>query len=73
MNIQPEQNEPEYHQPDYNDETGFLAEVGDHVDFADKVEILLNNSQIRNRLTENGYQYLKDNYTKEVIGKKMFD
>ena len=56
-----------------NDETGFLAEVGDHVDFADKVEILLNNSQIRNRLTENGYQYLKDNYTKEVIGKKMFD
>ena len=56
-----------------NDETGFLAEVGNHVDFADKVEILLNNSQIRNRLTENGYQYLKDNYTKEVIGKKMFD
>ncbi|MDI9257571.1 glycosyltransferase family 4 protein [Flavobacterium sedimenticola] len=56
-----------------HNETGLLAEVGNPVDFADKVQILLNDSQLRERVTKNGYQFLLDNHTKEVIGKKMFD
>ncbi|WP_432671408.1 glycosyltransferase family 4 protein [Flavobacterium sp. SM2513] len=54
-----------------NNETGLMAEVGNHIDFANKVEIVLNDNQLRERLTENGYKFLEENYTKEVIGKKM--
>ena len=54
-------------------ETGLMAEVGNPVSFADKVEQLLYNEELQQKFTENGYQYLKDNFTKEVIAKKMFD
>lgn len=56
-----------------DNQTGLMAEAGNYSDFADKVEIILNDSQSRNRLVENAYQFLKENYTKEVIGKKMFN
>lgn len=52
--------------------TGLLAEVGNPIDFADKVEFLLNKPELQKDLTENGYQYLKDNFTKEVISKKFY-
>ena len=54
-------------------ETGLMAEVGNPVSFADKVEQLLYNDELQAKFTENGYQYLKENFTKEVIAKKMFD
>ena len=54
-------------------ETGLMAEVGNAVSFADKVEQLLFNEELQQKFTENGYQYLKNNFTKEVIAKKMFD
>lgn len=54
-------------------ETGLLAEVGNPVDFADKVEQLLGNPELQNRFKENGYEFLKNNFTKEVIAKKMID
>ena len=54
-------------------ETGLMAEVGNPVSFADKVEQLLYNEELQRKFTENGYQYLKDNFTKEVIAKKMFE
>lgn len=53
--------------------TGFLAEVGNPISFADKVEALLGNKELQNEFVKNGYQYLVDNFTKEVIAKKMFD
>lgn len=56
-----------------DNQTGLMSHVGNSVEFADKVEIMLNDDQTRNRLIENGYQFLKENYTKEVIGKKMFE
>ncbi len=53
--------------------TGLLAEVGNPVDFADKVEQLLFNIELQDKFKKNGYQFLLDNFTKEVIAKKMFD
>lgn len=54
-------------------ETGLLAEVGNPKDFAAKVNLLINDKELQDKFTTNGYQYLKDNFTKTVIAKKMFD
>ena len=56
-----------------NNETGILAEVGNPIDFADKVELLLKDEDLQKKLTANGYQFLLDNFTKDVIAKKMYD
>ncbi|WP_435138141.1 glycosyltransferase family 4 protein [Formosa sp. A9] len=56
-----------------NNKTGLLAEVGNPLDFANKVEHLLNNQTLQDTLTKNGYQYLINNFTKEVIAKKMYN
>ena len=55
-----------------NNQTGLLAEVGNPEDFAEKVILLLNNPELQEKFKEKGYQYLLDNFTKEVIAKKMF-
>lgn len=54
-------------------ETGLLAEVGNPVSFADKLEMLMADGAMQQRFRENGYEFLKNNFTKEVIAKKMFD
>jgi len=54
-------------------ETGLLAEVGNPVSFADKLQILMADADMQQKFRDNGYQYLLDNFTKEVIAKKMFD
>lgn len=54
-------------------ETGFLAEVGNPIDFADKVEELLNNEELKEKFRHRGYEFLVNNFTKEVISKKMFE
>ena len=54
-------------------QTGFLAEARNPIDFADKAEAILANDALRQSMIEKGYQFLKENFTKEVIAKKMFD
>lgn len=54
-------------------ETGFLAEVGNPISFADKVEELLANTELQEKFKQKGYEFLVNNFTKEVIAKKMFD
>lgn len=56
-----------------NGETGLLAEVGNPVSFADHVEVLIHNPELQQKFIRNGYQFLIENFTKEVIAKKMFD
>jgi len=34
---------------------------------------LLNDKSLQEKFKKNGYQYLKDNFTKDVIAKKMYD
>lgn len=55
-----------------HNETGLLAEVGNPIDFADRVEYLMSNPKLQKEFTENGYQYLVDNFTKKVIAEKMY-
>jgi glycosyltransferase involved in cell wall biosynthesis len=52
--------------------TGLLAEAGNPNDFADKVEYLLKNKELQEELKVNGYEYLVNNFTKDVISKKMY-
>src|SRR5690606_33043085 len=54
-------------------QTGLLAQVGNPVDFADKVEALLADEPMQDRFRVEGYEFLKQNFTKEVIARKMFD
>ncbi|RFN57748.1 glycosyltransferase family 1 protein [Marixanthomonas ophiurae] len=54
-------------------ETGLLAEVGNPKSFADKTIQLLEDKPLQEKFKTNGYQYLLDNFTKDVIAKKMFD
>ena len=54
-------------------ETGLLAEVGNPIDFADKVELLLNNEDMQSKFKKNGYDFLINNFTKDVIAKKMIE
>ncbi|MDG5492366.1 glycosyltransferase family 4 protein [Psychroserpens sp. SPM9] len=56
-----------------DNKTGLLAEVGNPVDFADKVELLINNENLQKELVNNGYQHLKDNFTKAVISQKFYE
>lgn len=56
-----------------DNETGLLAEVGNPFSFADKVQQMLNDKALQQKCIENGRQFLIDNFTKEVIAKKMFD
>lgn len=56
-----------------NGETGFLAEAGNAKDFADKAELILNDENLQQKFIKNGYNFLVQNFTKEVIAKKMFD
>jgi glycosyltransferase involved in cell wall biosynthesis len=53
--------------------TGFLAEVKNPVDFADKAEKILTDNVLAKSFADAGYGFLKANFTKEVIAKKMFD
>lgn len=53
--------------------TGLMAQVGTPASFADKVEQLLNNTALQQQFTDAGYNFLLENFTKEVIAKKMFD
>ena len=55
-----------------DNETGLLAEVGNAEDFADKVELILNDVNLQKKLVENGYNHLKTNFTKEVISKLFY-
>ncbi|MES2810920.1 MAG: glycosyltransferase family 4 protein [Bacteroidota bacterium] len=55
-----------------DNETGLLAEVGNPIDFADKVELLIKNEELQEKFTKLGYEYLVNNFTKEVIAQKMF-
>jgi glycosyltransferase involved in cell wall biosynthesis len=56
-----------------NGETGLMAQVGNPIDFADKVQQLLGDEGLQDEFRKNGYEFLKNNFTKEVIAKKMFD
>jgi glycosyltransferase involved in cell wall biosynthesis len=55
-----------------NGKTGLLCEKENPQSFADAVLKLMNDFELREQLVKNGYEHLKENFTKEVIAKKMY-
>ncbi|PXY43704.1 glycosyltransferase family 4 protein [Flavobacterium hydrophilum] len=54
-----------------DNQTGLLAEAGNAFSFADKVEQMLNDTVLQENCIANGRKFLIENFTKEVISKKM--
>jgi glycosyltransferase involved in cell wall biosynthesis len=54
-------------------ETGLLAEVGNPIDFANKVELLINNKTMQEKFATNGFNFLMTTSTRFIIGKKFLD
>lgn len=48
-----------------NNTSGLLFETGNHLDLADKIELLILNEKMRNELAQNGYQRFLDFYENE--------
>ncbi|MBC7439280.1 MAG: glycosyltransferase [Flavobacterium sp.] len=54
-----------------DNETGLLAETGNALDFADKTELLLNDTELQDKFIKNGYEFLMATSTRTIIGKKI--
>lgn len=53
-----------------HEKTGLLAEIGDEKQLSECIERFVDSMDLRNRLTENAYQFLLDNFTKEKVADK---
>ena len=56
--------------PDFN---GFLAKPGDVADLADKIRILIEDKELRGRLGENGYGYVKKNHNWDTLVERYLE
>ncbi|MFV5688167.1 glycosyltransferase [Flavobacterium sp. ZT3R25] len=56
-----------------HNETGLLAEAGNSIDFANKVEILINDKMMQDKFTNNGFEFLMATSTRLIIGTKFLD
>jgi len=52
-------------------ETGVLCEVSDPGDLADKLLLVAQDSQLAQKIATDAYNYLLDNFSQSVIGKKL--
>lgn len=56
-----------------DNETGLLAEVGNPISFANKVEQMIHDKVLQEKCIVNGRQFLINNFTKEIIARKMYE
>jgi glycosyltransferase involved in cell wall biosynthesis len=56
-----------------HNETGLLAEVGNPIDFADKVEALFGNSMLRDKFVEKGFEFVMSTSTRAIICRQIYD
>jgi len=54
-------------------ETGLLYTPGDHVELAHQIEKLMDNPKLRKELSEKGYNFANNNFTKENFSGKYLD
>ncbi len=52
-----------------NGETGYMVDPNDHMDFANKIQLLLNNSNLRMRMGKNAREQVKQHFSSEVLMK----
>lgn len=56
-----------------DNETGLLADPGNPVDFADKVQALLYDDALQDKFTAKGFDFLMNTSTRLIIGTKIFN
>jgi glycosyltransferase involved in cell wall biosynthesis len=56
-----------------DNQTGLLAEAGNPIDFADKVEMLLGCDESQQVFINNGYSFLMKTATRKIIGYKIHE
>lgn len=56
-----------------DNETGLLAEVGNSFDFADKIELLINDKVMQDKFIKAGSEFLLSTSTRLIIGTKIFN
>lgn len=56
-----------------DNQTGLLAEAGNPVDFADKVQVLINDNSMLDKFISNGFEFLMNTSTRLIIGTKIFE
>lgn len=54
-----------------DNETGLLAKVGNPEDFADKVQMLIDNDEMKEKFVKNGFEFLMNTSTRYIIGEKI--
>lgn len=61
--------------PDFliDKETGLFCEVKNPKSIAEKIKILMENEELRNKIIQNGYNMVINNYSWESVAKKMSD
>jgi colanic acid/amylovoran biosynthesis glycosyltransferase len=56
-----------------NGETGFVVEMNNIEEYANKIIYLMKNKLIQEKMSENAIFFVKENYDIKVIGKKLID
>ncbi|MEX6216483.1 glycosyltransferase [Mammaliicoccus sciuri] len=56
-----------------NNETGYIVRTGDYHEIANKIEILINDLELKNKLGKQGEEWVRDNFSSEIIWKEMVD
>lgn len=56
-----------------NNETGFIVEPGNHEEIAEKIELLINDENLKVSLGEKGEQWVNATFSNEIIWKEMLE
>jgi glycosyltransferase involved in cell wall biosynthesis len=54
-----------------NNETGFLIKKGDHNELVEKLEILINNKNMTEKMGSAGREFISNNFSWEIISKNF--
>lgn len=56
-----------------NEETGYMVDPNDHMDFANKIQLLLNNSNLRMRMGKKAREQVEQLFSSEVLIKRNIE
>ncbi len=57
----------------HDEETGILSKVSCPEDLANKIEVLLDNPELKNKLLENSFKMIKENYSWDSVANRVFE
>ena len=54
-----------------NEKTGFVVKKGNYNEYIEKISILINDEKKRKEIGNNEYEYVKNNFTWEIVVKNF--